>query len=92
MAQKKKNKRLKHAPHLQVKGFFVANGIRQHEVAEMLNISPVTLNQKLNGYLHFSFGEVEKICRKYGVKPDIFLTQELNETNPMGGTYDAKQA
>jgi transcriptional regulator with XRE-family HTH domain len=74
---KVKNKRLKHAPHYQLKGFLVANNIRQHEVAEMLNISPVTLNQKLNGYLHFTFDEVEKICEEYDLKPDIFLTQKV---------------
>lgn len=75
--KKKRNKRLKHAPHLRVKGFLVENDIRQREVAEMLSISPVTLNQKLNGYLHFSFGEVEKMCEEYNIRPELFLTREV---------------
>lgn len=72
---KPKNSRLKHAPHFKFKGYLVSNNIRQHEVAQLLNLSPATINQKLNGYLHFSFNEVEKICEEYGIMPDIFLTK-----------------
>ena len=77
MRSQSKRKRVKHPPHLKVKGFFVAKDIRQKEVAELLNIAPTTLNQKLNGYLHFTFDEVEKICDEYGVGPDIFFTREI---------------
>lgn len=74
-----KRRRIKHPPHLKVKGFFVANAIRQKEVADILNIAPTTLNQKLNGYLHFTFDEVEKICDEYGVSPEIFLTRDIEQ-------------
>ncbi len=77
MRTQSKRRRVKHPPHLKVKGFFVAKDIRQKEVAELLNIAPTTLNQKLNGYLHFTFDEVEKICDEYGVSPDIFFTREV---------------
>jgi len=77
VSKKKKGARLKHPPHLKVKGFFVANAIRQKEVADILNIAPTTLNQKLNGYLHFTFDEVEKICDEYGVGPEIFFTRDI---------------
>ena len=77
MRPKSKSRRIKHPPHLKVKGFFVANAIRQKEVADILNIAPTTLNQKLNGYLHFTFDEVEKICDEYGVGPEIFLTRDI---------------
>jgi len=77
MRSKSKKGRIKHPPHLKVKGFFVANAIRQKEVADLLNIAPTTLNQKLNGYLHFTFDEVEKICDEYGVGPEIFLTRDI---------------
>ena len=79
VSKKKKGARLKHPPHLKVKGFFVANAIRQKEVADILNIAPTTLNQKLNGYLHFTFDEVEKICDEYGVSPEIFLTRDIEQ-------------
>lgn len=77
MRTQSKRRRVKHPPHLKVKGFFVAKDIRQKEVAELLNIAPTTLNQKLNGYLHFTFDEVEKICDEYGVGPDIFFTRDI---------------
>ena len=77
MRSMSKRKRVKHPPHLKVKGFFVANDIRQKEVADLLNIAPTTLNQKLNGYLHFTFDEVEKICDEYDVSPDIFFTRDI---------------
>lgn len=72
-----KSKRIKHAPHLKVKGFFIANAVRQKQVADLLNIAPTTLNQKLNGYLHFTLDEVEKICDEYGIDPVIFLTRKV---------------
>ena len=77
MRTQSKSRRIKHPPHLKVKGFFVVKDIRQKEVAELLNIAPTTLNQKLNGYLHFTFDEVEKICDEYRVSPDIFFTREI---------------
>lgn len=71
----KKRKKLKHHPHDKFKAFLVENRILQKTVAELLGISPVTLNQKINGTLHFTFEEVEKICDEYGLSPDIFLTR-----------------
>lgn len=77
MITAKKPGRIKHAPHQKLKGYLVEMGIKQKEVARLLNISPVTLNQKLNGYLHFNFEEVEKICDEYEIGPEIFLTQKV---------------
>ncbi len=74
MAAVKGRRGIKHEPHLRFKGYLVANDIRQGKIAELLNISRVTLNQKLNGYQHFKFNEVEKICREYDITPDIFYT------------------
>lgn len=71
----KRKIKLKHEPHYKFKGFLIENRISQKEVAKHLNISPVTVNQKINGTLHFTFDEVERICNEYGTKPDIFLTR-----------------
>lgn len=68
----KKKANLKHQPHSKFKGFLVENKIRQRTIADLLGISPVTLNQKINGYLHFTFDEVEKICDAYSINPEIF--------------------
>ena len=53
-----KRRRIKHPPHLKVKGFSLPTPSVK-EVADILNIAP-TAKPKLNGYLHFTFDEVEK--------------------------------
>ncbi len=74
MPRKRKGKpKLKHPPHLRVKGLLVERGLKQKDIADLLNLNVATVNQKLNGYLHFTFAEVEKICFEYDVRPDIFL-------------------
>lgn len=73
--------KLKHSPHSKFKAYLIENRIKQKTVAAMLNISPVTLNQKINGYLNFSFDEVEKICIEYNLDANIFLTHELRKSN-----------
>lgn len=63
-----------HAPHSKLKAFFVQNEIKQGEVAQVLGMSPSMLNHKLNGRQHFKWSEVQQICDKYNIKPDVFLT------------------
>jgi DNA-binding XRE family transcriptional regulator len=75
------NTRTKHLPHSKFKGYLIENKIQQKEVAKLLNISPVTINQKINGSLHFTFNEVEIICDAYKLMPDIFLTRKLRNDN-----------
>jgi transcriptional regulator with XRE-family HTH domain len=57
------------------------NRIKQKEVAKLLNVSHVTVSQKINGTLDFSFSEVEKICQHYGIELDIFSTKKLRNSN-----------
>lgn len=70
-------KRLKHEPHNRFKAYLVEHKIQQKYIAKLLNISPVTVNQKINGSLHFTFAEVETICNEFGIMPDIFLTKKV---------------
>lgn len=70
--KKSSKEKLKHQPYLRFKGYLVENRIKQTEIAKLLNLSPVTVSQKINGYLHFTFPEVEKICDKYGLSADFF--------------------
>lgn len=77
----KKKTTLKHEPHDRFKGFLIENRISQKNVANLLNISPVTINQKINGSLHFTFDEVERICNEFSIKPDIFLSKKLRNSN-----------
>ena len=65
---------LKHPPHRKLKGYWVSEGIKQKEVAELLGITNATLSKKINGHAHFNWQEVQRICNEYDIKPDIFLT------------------
>lgn len=76
-----KYKDRKHKPHIKFKMFLIANGITQREIAKLIDITEATVSLKINGWLHFTFEEVEKICNKYGIPPEIFLTRELNVSN-----------
>ncbi|WP_333638557.1 helix-turn-helix domain-containing protein [Tissierella praeacuta] len=56
-----------------VKGFLVENGIRQKYVANMLNMSISTFNNKLNGIGDFTITDVKKMCAELEIKADIFF-------------------
>lgn len=73
----KKHKRLKHTPHLKFKASLIENGIKQTEIAELLGLSPITVSQKINGYLHFTWPEVELVCDTYHLDYAIFKTQKV---------------
>ena len=73
----KKKRELKHEPHYKFKGFLKENDIKQAEIAGLLYLSPVTINQKINGALDFTFSEVEKICQQYDIALDTFSTKKI---------------
>ena len=77
----KAQKNLKHEPHLKLKSFLIENRILQKDVAKLLGITPISLNQKINGKYHFSLEEVETICAEYNVMPQIFFTGKLRNSN-----------
>jgi len=64
-------------PYSRFKAYLIENGKRQKEVAVLLGLSPVTINQKINGPLDFSMGEVEIICDAYGIEPELFLRKKV---------------
>ena len=74
-------RKLKHEPHSKFKGFLTENRILQKDVAKLLNLTSVSVNQKLNGTQHFTLDEVETMCIEYKVMPQIFFTGELRNSN-----------
>lgn len=69
----KKNKRnLKHRPYTKLKGVLAEKGMSQKQLAETLRLSAVTVNQKINGTLEFTYTEVEIICDCLNVSTEIF--------------------
>ena len=58
-----------------LKAYFVENGIKQKEVAELLGISRVTLSYKLNRYRNsdFTLEEVRTLCSWYNLPAGEFF-------------------
>lgn len=58
-----------------LKAYFVENGIKLKEVAELLGISRVTLSYKLNRYRNadFSLKEARTLCNRYNLSADEFF-------------------
>lgn len=66
----------KHNGYLKLKAYFVENGIKQSDVANLLNLSRSAFNSKLNrNKADFTLNQVRLICKTYGVSAsEFFLT------------------
>ena len=54
------------------------NGISQTEVADLLGVTRITLNRKINGTgSDFSLTEVRKICSHYSISANDFFINNL---------------
>ncbi len=71
---KNQEKRLKHQPYLKLKGLLAERDLTQKYLAKLLGLSPVTVNQKINGTLDFSYAEVEIFCDDLNVSTEILRT------------------
>ena len=62
--------------YLKLKAYFVENGIKQSDVANLLNLSRSAFNSKLNrNKADFTLNQVRLICKTYGVSAsEFFLT------------------
>lgn len=72
----------RHAPYTKFKAFLSENGVKQSDVAALLEKSKPALNQNLNGTGgDFSLSEVRKICLHYGISADeYFLHPHVSKT------------
>jgi len=76
--KKQQGKRLKHLPYLKLKGLLAEKDLTQKYLAELLGLSPVTINQKINGSLEFTYTEVETICTDLKVSTEILRSREVS--------------
>ncbi|MBN2796210.1 MAG: helix-turn-helix transcriptional regulator [Clostridia bacterium] len=56
-----------------LKALLVERGIKQKEIADVLEITLSTFNNKLNGVSDFDLGEVRKLCNYLSITSEIFL-------------------
>lgn len=66
---------------LSFKGWMAMNNVKQTELAELLDLSLQSVNQKVNGRKSFTLEQVAIICSAYGISADIFLPAELQKRN-----------
>lgn len=60
-------------PNLKFKGWLVEHGIKQSEIAELLDIDLSNVNEKLNGKQDFTTAQIRTLCQKYDISSDIFF-------------------
>ena len=58
---------------LKFKAFLVERGIKQSEIAELLNINLTNVNEKLNGKQPFTLEQIKTICGKYDLSADEYF-------------------
>lgn len=59
--------------NLKLKAWLVEHGIKQTELAELLDLDLSNVNEKLNGKQDFTLAQVRTICATYDLSADIFL-------------------
>lgn len=59
--------------NLKFKAWLVEHGIKQSDLAELLDLDISNVNEKVNGKQEFTMPQVKLICAKYGLSADIFL-------------------
>jgi transcriptional regulator with XRE-family HTH domain len=50
-----------------IKALLVEKGLRQNDLAELIEMNVSTLNLKLNGHNDFTLPEIEKLVEKLGI-------------------------
>lgn len=58
---------------LKFKGYCAERGIKQSEIARVLNISVSNVNMKLNGKQPFTIAQVKKLCEHYRISADEYF-------------------
>lgn len=58
---------------MKFKAWLVENGIKQNEVAELLQISRESVNAKLNKREEFTLSQVKRLCEYYKISADDYF-------------------
>ena len=58
---------------LKFKGFLAERKITQAQLAELLDLTPQSINKKVNGKEDFSLAQIKTICNEYGISADEYF-------------------
>jgi plasmid maintenance system antidote protein VapI len=64
-----------------IKGYIVASGLNQKQVAEAIGIHPMSLNRILNDKRKLTIDLYLRICETLGVAPGYFVDAEINNVH-----------
>ena len=59
--------------NLKFKGYMAENGIKQSDIAKLLNIDISNVNLKVNGKSPWTLAQVKEICLKYKISADEYF-------------------
>ena len=58
---------------MKFKGFCAEHGIKQSEIAKILDITVQSVNRKMNGKEPFTLEQVKTLCLYYGISADDYF-------------------
>lgn len=58
---------------LRFKGYCASHGIKQKDIAEILDISVSNVNEKMNGRQPFTLEQVKTLCKQYQISADDYF-------------------
>lgn len=81
----KSKKFFKHKPYVALKRCLAGKGLKYADLAELLGVTELTIQYKINGQSDFYLSEQEKICSEYNLKRDIFFEDSVADTTTKVG-------
>lgn len=63
----------KHKPYTEFKCFLASRDISYADLGRLLNVTAATIKMKIEGDSDFYLSEQEKICKMFGLHPNIFF-------------------
>ena len=64
---------MEEAKNLKFKGYMAENGIKQSEIAELLELDISNVNLKINGNQPWTLAQVKAICEKYDISANEYF-------------------
>lgn len=67
-----------HKPYSMLKAVMIELGVKNIDLASLLDITDVSVRNKISGKSDFTLGEAETICRTYSLPISIFFESPLS--------------
>ena len=61
------------AGYTKFKAWMKENGVKNSDIAKLLDITDATASKKLNGISDFTIGEIRTICNYYSISADTYF-------------------